>query len=67
MSYSVQQREPGYFMDFHPAPFRRWQVGLAGRTKIGLSDGTSHTFGPAMCASSKTLPAKVIRRRTWMG
>ena len=26
--------------------FRRWQVGLVGRTTIGLSDGTSHTFGP---------------------
>jgi len=46
MSFSVQERTPGYFMDFHPAPFRRWQVGLAGRTTIGLSDGTSHTFSP---------------------
>jgi hypothetical protein len=46
MSVSVQERPPGYFMDFHPAPFRRWQVGLVGRTTIGLSDGTSHTFGP---------------------
>jgi len=46
MNFSVQERTPGYFMDFHPAPFRRWQVGLAGRTVIGLSDGTSHTFGP---------------------
>jgi hypothetical protein len=44
MSVSVQERPPGYFMDFHPAPFRRWQVGLAGRTTIGLSDGTAHTF-----------------------
>jgi hypothetical protein len=33
-------------MDFHPAPFRRWQVGLVGQTIIGLSDGTSHTFVP---------------------
>jgi hypothetical protein len=46
MSVSVQERPPGYFMDFHPAPFRRWQVGLVGRTTIGLSDGTSQTFGP---------------------
>jgi hypothetical protein len=46
MNFSVQQRTPGYFMDFHPAPFRRWQVGLIGRTMIGLSDGTSHTFVP---------------------
>jgi hypothetical protein len=46
MSFSVQDRPPGYFMDFHPAPFRRWQVGLVGRTIIGLSDGTAHTFVP---------------------
>ena len=46
MSFSVQERAPGHFMDFHPAPFRRWQVGLVGRTIIGLSDGTSHTFVP---------------------
>jgi len=46
MSFSVQERPPGHFMDFHPAPFRRWQVSLVGRTTIGLSDGTSHTFSP---------------------
>src|SRR4029450_3293265 len=46
MSFSVQERTPGHFMDFHPAPFRRWQVGLVGRTIIGLSDGNSHTFFP---------------------
>ena len=46
MSFSVQERTPGHFMDFHPAPFRRWQVGLVGNTIIGLSDGTSQTFVP---------------------
>jgi hypothetical protein len=46
MTFSVQERPAGHFMDFHPAPFRRWQVGLVGRTTIGLSDGTAHTFGP---------------------
>src|SRR2546428_9168923 len=46
MSFSVQERAPGHFMHFHPAPFRRWQVGLVGQTIIGLSDGTSHTFSP---------------------
>jgi hypothetical protein len=46
MNFSVSQREPGHFSDFHPAPFRRWQVGIVGRTIIGLSDGTSHTFSP---------------------
>ena len=46
MSFRVQERAPGHFMNFHPAPFRRWQVGLVGRTIIGLSDGTSHTFVP---------------------
>jgi len=46
MSFSVQERPPGHFLDWHPAPLRRWQVGLLGRTIIGLSDGTSHTFVP---------------------
>ena len=46
MNFSVSQREPGSFSDYHPAPRRRWQVGVQGRTIIGLSDGTSHTFGP---------------------
>ena len=45
MNFSVSQREPGHFSDFHPAPRRRWQVGLVGRTIIGLNDGTSQTFG----------------------
>ena len=31
MSSSVQERAPRHFMDFHPAPFLRWQVGLVGR------------------------------------
>ena len=44
MNFSVSQREPGHFSDYHPAPFRRWQVGLVGRTIIGLADGTAHTF-----------------------
>ena len=46
MNFSVSRREPGHFSDFHPALFRRWQVGIVGRTIIGLSDGTSHSFGP---------------------
>ena len=46
MNFSVSQREPGTFSDYHPAPLRRLQVGVQGRTIIGLSDGTSHTFGP---------------------
>lgn len=46
MNFSVSQREPGHFSDYHPAPRRRWQVGIVGRTIIGLSDGASHEFGP---------------------
>lgn len=46
MSFNVQDLAPGRFLDWHSAPFRRWQVGLVGRTTIGLSDGTSHTFVP---------------------
>ena len=26
MSFSVQEREPGYFMDYHTAASRRWHV-----------------------------------------
>ena len=51
MNFSVSQREPGAFSDYHPAPRRRWQVGVQGRTIIGLSDGTSHTFGPGGCSA----------------
>ncbi len=46
MNFSVSEREPGLFSDYHPAPRRRWQVGLVGRTIIGLHDGTSHEFVP---------------------
>jgi len=44
MNFSVSHREPGHFSDYHPAPRRRWQVGLVGRTIIGLGNGTSQTF-----------------------
>ena len=40
MNFSVSNREPGYFSDYHPAPRRRWQVGVLGRTIIGLGDGS---------------------------
>ncbi len=46
MSFSVQEREPGHFMDYHPAASRRWHIHVEGRMVIGLSDGTSHTFNP---------------------
>ena len=46
MSFSVQEREPGHFMDYHPAASRRWHIHVSGRMIIGLSDGTSHTFNP---------------------
>ncbi len=46
MNFSVSNREPGHFSGYHPAPRRRWQVGVVGRTIIGLGDGSSHTFSP---------------------
>jgi hypothetical protein len=46
MSFSVAKREPGHFMDIHPAASRRWHIHVEGRMTIGLSDGTSHTFNP---------------------
>ena len=46
MSFSVAKREPGHFMDIHPAASRRWHIHVEGRMTIGLSDGTSQTFHP---------------------
>ena len=38
MSFAVSQREPGHFSDYHPAPFRRWDVRL-----IEDTTGQGHT------------------------
>ena len=38
--------EDGRFVDFHPAPDRRWMVILSGQVEIGLGDGSKHRFGP---------------------
>ena len=34
MSFSVQKREPGHFMDQHPAASRRWHIHVEGRMII---------------------------------
>src|SRR5215475_9951783 len=58
MSFSVQERAPGHLMDFHPAPFKRWQVGLVGRTTIRLYNGTTNTFGPGDVSLIEDITAK---------
>ena len=42
----IWRAEPGRFIDFHPAPDRRWLVILSGEVEIGLGDGSKHRFGP---------------------
>ena len=34
------------YLDFHPAPERRWSVNISGEIEIGLGDGSVHRFGP---------------------
>lgn len=41
----VRRQEPGYFIDWHPAPRRQYIVTLAGQVEIGLGDGTVYTLG----------------------
>ncbi len=42
----IQQNPGGRFLDWHPAPNRRWMITLSGDLEIGLGDGTVHKFGP---------------------
>ena len=42
----IQIIEEPRFLDYHPAPNRRWLVILSGKMEIGLGDGSTHTFGP---------------------
>jgi len=45
-SIVFQEREPGSFIDWHPAPRRQYVICLSGGVEIGLGDGTTHRFGP---------------------
>ena len=40
----IQRTEGGRFIDWHPAPDKRWLVILSGDVEIGLGDGTTHQF-----------------------
>ena len=42
----LQRSKAGRFIDFHPAPDRRWLTILEGQVEIGLGDGSKHRFGP---------------------
>ena len=42
----IQQNPGGRFLDWHPAPNRRWMITLSGDLEIGLGDGTVYKFGP---------------------
>ena len=43
---TFRKSEPGYFLDFHPAPRRQYVITLQGEAEIGLGDGTTMRFGP---------------------
>ena len=43
---TFRRSDPGYFIDFHPAPRRQYVITLEGEAEIGLGDGTIHRFGP---------------------
>ena len=40
------QRAEARFIDFHPAPERRWLILLSGQVETGLGDGSHHRFRP---------------------
>ena len=42
---SLTRMPQGRYLDFHPAPERRWSVNIAGEMEIGLGDGSFHRFG----------------------
>ena len=42
----IQKIDEARFLDYHPAPNRRWLVILSGQLEIGLADGSMHRFGP---------------------
>ena len=43
---TLMRMPQGRYMDFHPAPERRWSVNISGEVEIGLADGSVHRFGP---------------------
>ena len=52
-----------HIVNFHRAPRRRWVVTLTGSVTIGVGDGSSVTFHPAMCFSPKTPAVRGTPRR----
>ena len=43
---NFRRQEPGFFIDWHPAPRRQWVITLSGMAEIGIGDGTFKRFGP---------------------
>jgi hypothetical protein len=43
---AFRENPVGHFLDWHPAPRRQFVIILSGELEIGLSDGTTHVFGP---------------------
>ena len=41
-----RQNQPGWRLDYHPAPRRQFVVTLSGRVEVGCGDGTARVFGP---------------------
>ena len=40
----IQHTEGGRFLDWHPAPDKRWLVILSGDVEIGFGDGSTRQF-----------------------
>jgi hypothetical protein len=43
---TFNERDSGYFIDWHPAPRRQYVICIEGGIEIGLGDGSLHQFGP---------------------
>jgi hypothetical protein len=43
---AFRENPVGHFLDWHPAPRRQFVIILSGQLEIGLSDGSTHVFGP---------------------
>ncbi len=41
-----RHNQPGWRLDYHPAPRRQFVVTLSGRVEVGCGDGTVRVFGP---------------------
>jgi hypothetical protein len=55
---AFESRDPGYFIDWHPAPRRQYVITLSGEYEIGLEDGSVHRYGPGHVTLAEDLTGK---------